>query len=59
MVLNEMKRVASDARTTHTAFDCTSLKAMLEYIRNFPERLHHPKEDAYLFARLRDRKSVV
>lgn len=55
MVLNEMRRVVSDARTTHSAFDCTPLKAMLGYIRNFPDKLHHPKEDAYLFARLSQR----
>ena len=26
--------------------------AMIHYINAFPERLHHPKEDQYLFARL-------
>ena len=26
------------------------LRAMLHYIKAFPETLHHPKEDAYLFA---------
>ena len=31
------------------------LRAMLYYIRKFPETLHHPKEDAYLFSRLRAR----
>jgi len=29
--------------------------AMIRYIRAFPERLHHPKEDRYLFRRLRAR----
>src|SRR5207249_9744958 len=28
---------------------------MLHYIDAFPERFHHPKEDAYLFRRLRER----
>ena len=27
-------------------------RAMIHYIDEFPERLHHPKEDHYLFARL-------
>jgi hemerythrin-like domain-containing protein len=27
-------------------------RAMIRYIDEFPERLHHPKEDAFLFARL-------
>ena len=29
--------------------------AMIHYIDAFPERLHHPKEDHYLFARLAER----
>ena len=31
------------------------MKAMVYYIDTFPERLHHPKEDGYLFSRLRAR----
>jgi nucleotide-binding universal stress UspA family protein/hemerythrin-like domain-containing protein len=31
------------------------LRAMLHYIKAFPETLHHPKEDAYLFRKLRER----
>jgi hemerythrin-like domain-containing protein len=31
------------------------LHAMLYYIREYPERLHHPKEDRYLFAALKRR----
>jgi len=33
------------------------LRAMFHYIEEFPERLHHPKEDAYLFRKLRARTS--
>jgi len=33
------------------------LRAMLHYIKSFPETLHHPKEDAYLFRKLRLRTS--
>ncbi|MBN3789483.1 hemerythrin domain-containing protein [Burkholderia sp. Ac-20353] len=28
------------------------LRAMLYYIREFPEQVHHPKEDCFIFARL-------
>jgi hemerythrin-like domain-containing protein len=35
--------------------DFALLAAMLRYIEDFPERFHHPKEDAWLFARLRQR----
>src|SRR5436190_13958899 len=31
------------------------LGAMIHYIDAFPERFHHPKEDAYLFKRLVER----
>jgi hemerythrin-like domain-containing protein len=33
------------------------LRAMLHYIKAFSEGLHHPKEDAYLFRKLRERTS--
>jgi hemerythrin-like domain-containing protein len=29
------------------------MRAMLYYIREYPEQVHHPKEDKYLFTRLR------
>jgi hemerythrin-like domain-containing protein len=35
--------------------DFTLLAAVLCYIDDFPERLHHPKEDQYLFKALRAR----
>ena len=38
-----------------TAPDFGILRAMVYYLDEFPEKLHHPKEDAYLFARLRER----
>ena len=31
------------------------LRSMLRYLDEFPERLHHPKEDEFLFARLAQR----
>lgn len=35
--------------------DFKLLRAMLRYIWAFPETLHHPKEDRYLFPKLRER----
>jgi hemerythrin-like domain-containing protein len=35
------------------------LGAMIAYMRVFPERHHHPKEDAYLFRLLRKRHSAI
>jgi hemerythrin-like domain-containing protein len=36
--------------------DHALLGALFYYIEQFPERLHHPKEDDFLFARLRVRR---
>lgn len=33
------------------------MRAMIHYIRSFPVALHHPKEEEYLFRRLRERTS--
>jgi len=35
------------------------LRAMVHYIKSFPEMLHHPKEDVYLFRKLRLRTSEL
>jgi nucleotide-binding universal stress UspA family protein/hemerythrin-like domain-containing protein len=35
------------------------MHAMLNYIRTFPAALHHPKENEYLFSKLRERTSEV
>jgi hemerythrin-like domain-containing protein len=35
------------------------LRAMLYFIREYPEQVHHPKEDKYLFMRLRLRTNEV
>lgn len=34
-------------------------RAMLHYMNDYPERVHHPKEDRYLFARLRKHTSSM
>ena len=49
--------VVREAQATGRPPSFALLRAMLHYIRNFPERLHHPKEDAYLFRLLRERTS--
>jgi hemerythrin-like domain-containing protein len=47
--LKELARMAHDA-TARPRFQV--LRSMLRYIDEYPEQLHHPKEDEYLFARL-------
>jgi hemerythrin-like domain-containing protein len=47
--LKELARLAHDA-TVRPRFQV--LRSMVRYIDEYPERLHHPKEDQHLFARL-------
>ncbi|MDE2430479.1 MAG: hemerythrin domain-containing protein [Burkholderiales bacterium] len=35
--------------------DLKVFRAMLYYIAEYPERVHHPKEDQYLFAKIKER----
>lgn len=53
-VLHALAGVVDDKE--HPA-DPALLRAMLFYIEQFPQRLHHPKEDDYLFSKLRQRTS--
>ena len=47
--LQQLARMAHEA-TLRPRFQV--LRSMLRYIDEYPEKLHHPKEDEYLFARL-------
>jgi nucleotide-binding universal stress UspA family protein/hemerythrin-like domain-containing protein len=58
-VLHGLKRHVADVRDTGEAPDFGLLQAGLHYIREFPEKLHHPKEDDYLFSRLRQRTNEL
>ena len=54
-VLSGLCELARMARDPAMRPDFAVFRAMLYYIDTFPEREHHPKEDAYLFARLATR----
>ena len=47
--LKELARLAQNA-TARPGFQ--ALRSMVRYIDEYPEKLHHPKEDEYLFKRL-------
>ena len=51
-VLSGLKALTQMARDSAARPDFTVFRAMVYYIDAFPERMHHPKEDAHLFARL-------
>jgi len=58
-VMHGWMELTAAARTERKQPDRALLRAILRYIRDFPLTLHHPKEDDYLFRRLRERTSSV
>jgi len=54
-VIHGLQFLTADAVARGTAPDLALLRAMLSYIHEYPDRLHHPAEDRTLFARLRQR----
>src|SRR5690242_6240764 len=48
-VLHGLKQLAQDAQDPRVRPGFDVLRAMIRYIDEYPERLHHPKEDEYLF----------
>ncbi len=54
-VVHGLRYLVRESRMKNTRPDFRVLWAMISYLEEFPEKLHHPKESAYLFARLRQR----
>ena len=54
-VIHGLEYLVRQTRDAGTLPSFPLLRAMLHYIKAFPETLHHPKEDAYLFRKLRAR----
>src|SRR5262245_12950774 len=54
-VLHGLKQLARMAQDTKVRPRFQVLRSMVRYIDEYPEQLHHPKEDKYLFARLEAR----
>jgi hemerythrin-like domain-containing protein len=54
-VLHGMQHLVRQMRERGTKVDPKVFRAMLYYLDAFTERLHHPKEDRYLFEPLRRR----
>ena len=51
-LLHAMKHLVNEVRCDRAQPDFPLLRAMVYYIDAFPERMHHPKEEACLFAPL-------
>jgi branched-chain amino acid transport system ATP-binding protein len=54
-VIHGLRHLVREVREHGARPDFGLLEAMLRYIDAFPELLHHPKEDRYLFRLLRER----
>ena len=54
-VLHGLKQLARDVQDARVRPGFEALRAMIRYLDEYPERLHHPKEDEQLFARVLDR----
>lgn len=58
-VIHGMQYFARAIAKGGNAPDSKVFRAMLLYISDYPEKVHHPKEDLFLFARLRSRTGEV
>lgn len=56
-VLQALRFVVGDIRSGKRQPDFRLLTAMVDYITQVPEKVHHPKEDHHLFPRLRERSA--
>lgn len=54
-VINNMKQMLAEVRAGRAQLDYPLFWSMIHYIDAFPDRLHHPKEDDWLFSRVRQR----
>jgi len=54
-VVHGLRYLVREMRERNAKPDFRLLWAMIFYLEEFPEKMHHPKENAYLFARLRQR----
>jgi hemerythrin-like domain-containing protein len=58
-VINNMKAMLVEIREERMKMDFPLFWSMVYYIDAFPNRLHHPKEDDWLFSRLQQRTSTA
>ena len=54
-IVHGLKHLLNEARSNGGQSDFKALRAMLHYIDAYPEKRHHPKEETFLFAKLRAR----
>lgn len=58
-VLHGLRFMVGEVRAGRSGADFELFRALIYYIDAYPERLHHPKEESSLFARLRERTGAA
>ncbi|MEO8135053.1 MAG: hemerythrin domain-containing protein [Betaproteobacteria bacterium] len=58
-VLGALKQIVEGIASRRFDADFALLEAMIEYVTAVPDKIHHPKEDGYLFPALRLRAPQV
>lgn len=58
-VINNIKALLLEVHAQRMKMDFPLFWAMVYYIDAFPDRLHHPKEDDWLFSRLKQRTQLA
>jgi hemerythrin-like domain-containing protein len=58
-VLRSISLLLSESKRHHIQPDFTVLRAMLFYIDEFPEKIHHTKESELLFPKIRERSGEL
>lgn len=58
-VINNIKAMLIEVQAQRMKMDFPLFWAMVYYIDAFPDRLHHPKEDDWLFSRLKQRTQLA
>lgn len=58
-VVQGLRHLVGEYRLGRLPADFGLLRAIVFYLDEFPQKLHHPKEDAYLFARLQLRTRIA
>ena len=58
-VINNIQAMLIEVQAERMSMDFRLFWAMVYYIDAFPDRLHHPKEDDWLFSRLKQRTQLA
>ena len=58
-VLNGLWYLVDEVNEGRSKPNFAVLRAMMHYIDTFPDKLHHPKEQLYLFPRVRQRTDTA